>query len=117
MKDLVKSLVQFEPDVKRFEVLLDNYTRSLDNFEHNQPHSISQEYLNLLLAEQKWSKKQMRDAGRNVTIDDLRAHKQKLLESFHVEVFAHGNVTKQVHINPAIVLFVFHRKPWSWERT
>lgn len=59
IKHLTERLATFEPDAGRFEVLKENFVRSIKNFKQDQPYAQAVFYTTLLLSERLWSKEQL----------------------------------------------------------
>ncbi|CAJ0962033.1 unnamed protein product, partial [Mesorhabditis belari] len=95
VRDLVRRMIHFKPDPLRFNVLKEEMRRSLRNFSHGQPYSLSQHYHLLLTAQKYWSKEQLLACCADVTVQDVEQFLEKALRGFHVEVFVHGNTIEQ----------------------
>ena len=62
LEKILDHLFKFEIDEKRFEILKEQYKRSLKNFNAEQPYQQAIYYLALILTEQAWLKKELIDA-------------------------------------------------------
>lgn len=62
LEKILDHLFKFEIDEKRFEILKEQYKRSLKNFNAEQPYQQAIYYLALILTEQAWLKQELIDA-------------------------------------------------------
>lgn len=62
LEKLLDHLFDFNVDVKRFNILKEEYKRSLKNFSAEQPYQHSIYYLTLLLTENAWANSELSDA-------------------------------------------------------
>lgn len=62
LEKLLDHLFNFSIDEKRFDILKEEYIRSLKNFKAEQPYQHSIYYLALLLTENAWANVELLDA-------------------------------------------------------
>uniref|UniRef100_A0A1I7ZZB9 Insulin-degrading enzyme n=1 Tax=Steinernema glaseri TaxID=37863 RepID=A0A1I7ZZB9_9BILA len=92
--DLVRKLVSYKADEKRFHLMMDRLIRNLKNFEQGQPYAQSQYYLNLLLAEKGWTKAQLLAVSEIVNMEMVNDFIPQIWKALHLELFAHGNLSE-----------------------
>ncbi|XP_047206876.1 insulin-degrading enzyme isoform X1 [Girardinichthys multiradiatus] len=95
LKKIIEKMATFEIDEKRFDIIKEAYTRSLNNFRAEQPHQHAMYYLRLLMTEVAWTKDELREALDDVTLPRLKAFIPQLLSRLHIEALLHGNITKE----------------------
>lgn len=113
LEKILDDLFKFKIDEKRFEILKEQYIRSLKNFNAEQPYQQAIFYLALILTEQAWLKQELIDATectlkfkkkmRNnfffifavVTVDRLKTFVDDVLSRMHAECFIYGNVNRE----------------------
>ncbi|XP_012215276.2 insulin-degrading enzyme isoform X1 [Linepithema humile] len=93
LEKIMDRMVNFKIDPKRFEILKENYIRSLKNFVAEQPYQHAVYYLAVLLAEQVWVKDELLEATAYLTIERVEQFVLQLLSKVHVECLIHGNIT------------------------
>lgn len=124
LEKLLDHLFNFCIDEKRFDILKEEYIRSLKNFKAEQPYQHSIYYLALLLTENAWANVELLDAmerkyllcivnWRNnhpfhelcvfvvVTYDRVLNFAKEFFQRLHTECFIFGNVTKQQAVDIA----------------
>lgn len=62
LETIIEKMFNFEFDVKRFEIMKEQYIRGLKNFSAEQPYQLAIYYLAVILTEQAWTKKELIDA-------------------------------------------------------
>lgn len=87
-------MFSFKIDSKRFEILKEQYQRTLSNFKAEAPYQHAIYYLALILTEHAWTKRELVDALSLVTIDRLESFTKEFLSRLHVECLIYGNVNK-----------------------
>ncbi|KAK0408400.1 hypothetical protein QR680_003933 [Steinernema hermaphroditum] len=92
--DLVRNLVSYKADQKRYDLMMDRLVRNLKNFEQGQPYTQSQYYLNLLLTEKGWTKPQLLAMADIVNLDMINDFIPQIWRALHLEVFVHGNLSE-----------------------
>ncbi|XP_026833292.1 insulin-degrading enzyme isoform X2 [Drosophila erecta] len=95
LEKLLDHLFDFSIDEKRFDILKEEYVRSLKNFKAEQPYQHSIYYLALLLTENAWANVELVDAMELVTYDRVLNFAKEFFQRLHTECFIFGNVTKQ----------------------
>ncbi|KAH8339171.1 hypothetical protein KR074_006440, partial [Drosophila pseudoananassae] len=113
LEKLLDHLFDFSIDEKRFDILKEEYVRSLKNFKAEQPYQHSIYYLALLLTENAWANIELLDAMERkwvsgiindliinlffkvVTYDRVLNFAKEFFQRLHTECFIFGNVTKQ----------------------
>ncbi|EDX11226.1 insulin-degrading enzyme isoform X1 [Drosophila simulans] len=95
LEKLLDHLFDFSIDEKRFDILKEEYVRSLKNFKAEQPYQHSIYYLALLLTENAWANMELLDAMELVTYDRVLNFAKEFFQRLHTECFIFGNVTKQ----------------------
>lgn len=94
LQKVLNQLFNFRVDPKRFEILKEDYIRSLKNFKAEQPYQHAVYYLALILTENAWSKGELLDAIQLVTYDRLQQFAKDFFARLHTECFVYGNVNK-----------------------
>uniref|UniRef100_A0A2M3ZGB7 Insulin-degrading enzyme n=1 Tax=Anopheles braziliensis TaxID=58242 RepID=A0A2M3ZGB7_9DIPT len=95
LKKVLDSLFGFEVDTRRFQILKEHYVRGLKNYGMEQPYQHAVYYLALLLTEQAWTKQELLDATKLMTVERLQSFIKQLLSQMHVECFIYGNVNRE----------------------
>ncbi|GAB0095724.1 Insulin-degrading enzyme [Sergentomyia squamirostris] len=95
LEDILNVLYSFKVDAKRFDIFKEKFTRTLKNFDAEQPYQHAVYYLGVLLSEFAWTKKELLDATKAATPDTLTQFIQDFLARVHVECLIYGNVTKR----------------------
>ncbi|XP_032591237.1 insulin-degrading enzyme isoform X1 [Drosophila grimshawi] len=95
LEKLLDHLFDFSIDEKRFDILKEEYIRSLKNFKAEQPYQHSIYYLALLLTENAWANVELLDAMELVSYDRVLNFAKEFFQRLHTECFIFGNVTKQ----------------------
>ncbi|KAH8371843.1 hypothetical protein KR093_009062, partial [Drosophila rubida] len=95
LEKLLDHLFNFNIDEKRFDILKEEYIRSLKNFNAEQPYQHSIYYLALLLTENAWANVELLDAMELVSYDRVLNFAKEFFQRLHTECFIFGNVTKQ----------------------
>ncbi|KAH8419636.1 hypothetical protein KR222_011395, partial [Zaprionus bogoriensis] len=95
LEKLLDHLFNFCIDEKRFDILKEEYIRSLKNFKAEQPYQHSIYYLALLLTENAWANVELLDAMELVTYERVLNFAKEFFQRLHTECFIFGNVTKQ----------------------
>uniref|UniRef100_A0A1A9ZU27 Insulin-degrading enzyme n=1 Tax=Glossina pallidipes TaxID=7398 RepID=A0A1A9ZU27_GLOPL len=104
LKKLLYHLFEFQADEKRFNILKEEYARSLKNFYAEQPYQHSIYYLALLLTENAWANNELLEAMELVTFDRVISYAKQFLSRLHTECFIYGNVNKkQAHEIAAVM--------------
>ncbi|KAF4527050.1 hypothetical protein B566_EDAN001599 [Ephemera danica] len=80
------------------------YERGLKNFKAEQPYQHGMYYEAVLLAEQAWTKDELLEHTRFMTVEKLAEYIPQLLSSVHVECLIHGNVDKEKALQLAAVV-------------
>uniref|UniRef100_A0A1L8DTM9 Insulin-degrading enzyme n=2 Tax=Nyssomyia neivai TaxID=330878 RepID=A0A1L8DTM9_9DIPT len=104
LQDVLNALYNFEVDPKRFEIFKEKYTRTLKNFEAEQPYQHAVYYLGVLLTEFAWTKKELLDATKAATPEALQQFIRDFLSRVHVECLIYGNVTKKDAMDLATIV-------------
>lgn len=91
----------FKIEPKRFEILKEQYQRTLCNFKAEAPYQHAIYYLALLLTEHAWTKRELLDALSLVTVENLEYFTKEFLSRLHVECLIYGNVNKQAALELA----------------
>ncbi|XP_058058342.1 insulin-degrading enzyme [Anopheles bellator] len=95
LEKVLDSLFDFEVDSKRFEILKEHYIRGLKNYQAEQPYQHAIYYLALLLMEQAWSRQELLDSTKLLTVERLQTFIKQLLSQLHIECFIYGNVNRE----------------------
>ncbi|XP_077297928.1 insulin-degrading enzyme-like [Arctopsyche grandis] len=101
---IMDKLTSFRANPERFAILKENYIRELNNFEAKQPRHHSFFYLDMMLSEVSWSKKECLNIEYALTIDNLHDFINNLLRKIHVECLVHGNASKKKTIEIASIV-------------
>ncbi|XP_017844031.1 insulin-degrading enzyme isoform X2 [Drosophila busckii] len=95
LEKLLDHLFDLSIDEKRFDILKEQYIRSLKNFKAEQPYQHSIYYLALLLTENAWANVELLDAMELVSYERVQNFAKEFFQRLHTECFIFGNVTKQ----------------------
>ncbi|KAL5021570.1 hypothetical protein ScPMuIL_000725 [Solemya velum] len=95
LKKIMQKLTSFQVDPKRYEILKELFTRSLRNFNAEQPHQHAMYYTSVLMSEIMWTKDEMLEAMEDVTLENLQNFIPKLLYKLHMEGLIYGNISEQ----------------------
>jgi len=95
LETIIEKMFNFEFDVKRFEIMKEQYIRGLKNFSAEQPYQLAIYYLAVILTEQAWTKKELIDAMCLVTADRLRSFVKEVMSRMHAECFIYGNINRE----------------------
>ncbi|XP_053668951.1 insulin-degrading enzyme [Anopheles marshallii] len=95
LQKVLDSMFNFKIDRRRFDILKEQYVRSLKNYQTEQPYQHTIYYLALLLTEQAWTRQELLDSTQLLTLDRLQMFIEQLLSQMHVECFIYGNVNKE----------------------
>jgi len=120
LNKVVEKLVEFDVDPQRFEVLKDFYTRSLKNWEDEQPYSHSSYYMAYILREKKYSNQELLSAMNgllrlnfvqefvffedlfvnilDVTVEKFKGFVNDFLAKIKMEWLLYGNLTESVSL-------------------
>ncbi|XP_011313568.1 insulin-degrading enzyme-like, partial [Fopius arisanus] len=94
LEKIMDKMVNFTVDKQRFEILKEEYTRTLKDHKTEKPSDHAVYYLAVLLAEQVWTNDELLDAADDITVEKLEAFVPQLLSKMHVESLVYGNLTK-----------------------
>lgn len=92
---LTKRMTNFKIDKTRFDVLFESLKRALTNHAFSQPYALSQHYNQLIVLDKVWSKEQLLAVCDSVSLEDVQGFAKEMLQSFHLELFVHGNSTEK----------------------
>ncbi|GLV31928.1 Insulin degrading metalloproteinase [Carabus blaptoides fortunei] len=92
---IMDKLTNFKIDPKRFEILKENYVRTLKNFAAEQPYQHAVYYLAVLLTEHSWTKQELLEATEQLTLERLEGFIPLMLSKMHIESLVHGNANKE----------------------
>ncbi|KAI0220840.1 Insulin-degrading enzyme [Lamellibrachia satsuma] len=95
LQKIMDKMTMNEIDAQRFNIIKENYIRSMNNFRAEQPHQHAVYYTTVIVSEQLWTKEELLDATDEVTIDRLKAFVPQLLSRLHIDFLVYGNITKQ----------------------
>ncbi|XP_050068386.1 insulin-degrading enzyme [Anopheles maculipalpis] len=95
LEKVLDSMFNFKIDRRRFEILKEQYVRSLKNYQTEQPYQHAIYYLALLLTEQAWTRQELLDSTQLLSLERLQTFIEQLLAQMHVECFIYGNVNKE----------------------
>uniref|UniRef100_A0A182QBN9 Insulin-degrading enzyme n=1 Tax=Anopheles farauti TaxID=69004 RepID=A0A182QBN9_9DIPT len=95
LEKVLNSMFNFKIDRRRFEILKEQYVRSLKNYQTEQPYQHAVYYLALLLTEQAWTRQELLDATKLLTMERLQMFIEQFLSRIHIECFIYGNVNKE----------------------
>ncbi|XP_053953738.1 insulin-degrading enzyme isoform X2 [Anastrepha obliqua] len=94
LEKVLDHLFDFKIDEKRFDILREEFIRSLKNFKAEQPYQHAIYYLALILTENAWANSELLDAMELVTYDRVVNFARDFFHRLHTECFIYGNVTK-----------------------
>ncbi|XP_036326734.1 insulin-degrading enzyme-like [Rhagoletis pomonella] len=94
LEKVLDHLFDFKIERKRFEILREEFMRSLKNFKAEQPYQHSIYYLALILTENAWANSELLDAMSLVTYERVVDFARNFFQRLHTECFIYGNVTK-----------------------
>ncbi|XP_039282845.1 insulin-degrading enzyme isoform X2 [Nilaparvata lugens] len=95
LEKVIDKMTNFTIDPKRFEILKENFIRSLKNFEAEQPYQHAVYYLTVLLSEHAWTVDQLLAAAHEMTVEKVAEFIPQLLSKVYIVSLVHGNTTKQ----------------------
>ncbi|KAJ6645539.1 Insulin-degrading enzyme [Pseudolycoriella hygida] len=104
LEKILDHIFSFEFDENRFEILKEQLARGLKNFKAEQPYQHAVYYLTLILTERAWSKEELFDAIKLMTVGRLRQYIKDFLSRLHVECFIYANVNRQKAMDVAAVV-------------
>ncbi|CUS07597.1 unnamed protein product [Tuber aestivum] len=88
MRDL-----EITPD--RFKVVKDRMARELRNWDFTLPYNQVGEFARYLLSPHMWLNDDIRDELSNTTLEDVKNFFPQIVQQFHLEALAHGNLYKE----------------------
>lgn len=95
LEKVLQKLTKFDIDSKRFEILKDVYTRSLDNFQTEQPYQHAVYFAQVVRTEKLFTKVELRSCIDDVTLEEVQNFLTVLLKSIKIESIFHGNILEQ----------------------
>ncbi|CAO1412986.1 unnamed protein product [Diamesa tonsa] len=95
LETILDKMFNFKVDEKRFDILKEQYLRGLKNFSAEQPYQLAIYYLAVILTEQAWTKLELIDAMKLVTVERLNRFIDEVLSRMYAECFIYGNVNKE----------------------
>lgn len=111
LEKVLLNMVSLKIDVSRFDHIKDIYIRKLMNFDLCAPHEQVRFFNLLLLAQTKWSKKELLNATNELNISSLHAFIPYFLSNLHIEMLIHGNIgLEQAHNISQEVIEIFKGK-------
>lgn len=87
-------MFSFKIDPKRFDIIKEQYQRTLSDFKAEPPYQHAIYYLALILTEYAWTKQELLDALSLVTVERLESFTKEFLSRLHVECLIYGNANK-----------------------
>ncbi|XP_046746475.1 LOW QUALITY PROTEIN: insulin-degrading enzyme-like [Diprion similis] len=101
LEKIIDQMASFKVDPQRFEIIKENYIRSLKNMDADQPHDHADYHLRVLLAETKWTTDELLDSTPLLTEERVQQFILQMLGKVHIECLLHGNVTKSEALDMA----------------
>ncbi|KAL0270074.1 UNVERIFIED_CONTAM: hypothetical protein PYX00_007602 [Menopon gallinae] len=101
---ILQKMTNLDIDPQRFDILKENYIRSLKNFDVEQPYEQASYYLTLLILEHAWQRDELLEAAEELTVKRMEDFVPQLLSKLHVECLIHGNVTKEKSLELVSIL-------------
>lgn len=92
LEKILLCMVSLKIDVSRLEHVKDIYFRKLMNFDLCAPHEQVKFFNLMLLAQKKWSKKELLNAINEPSASSLHAFIPYFLRNLHIEMLIHGNI-------------------------
>ncbi|KAK2177670.1 hypothetical protein NP493_586g01027 [Ridgeia piscesae] len=105
LQKIMDKMTTFEINTQRFNIIKENYIRSMNNFRAEQPHQHAVYYTSMIVSEQLWTKEELLDAAEELSIERLKAFIPQLLSRLHIDFLVYGNITKEA--SPPCLLFPF----------
>ncbi|XP_018347273.1 PREDICTED: insulin-degrading enzyme-like [Trachymyrmex septentrionalis] len=93
LEKLMDRMINFEVAPKRFEILKENYIRSMKDFAAKQSDEHACYYLRVLLEEKALLEEELLEATTYLNVEGLQQFIPQLLSKVHVECLIYGNVT------------------------
>jgi len=94
LEKILAKMKSLEIDENRFEILKDNYVRSLKNFKVEQPSIQAGYFLSALLSEKSWLQSEKLEVVNLLTVESVQAFIPQFLSSLHIECLVYGNTTE-----------------------
>lgn len=95
IEKVVSKMKYLHIDEERFNIEKDRLARDLNNFDYEAPYQQVSYYSSFIQTHVGWSKEEQVQALATVALDRIRIFAAEMFAQFHIEVLAHGNVTKE----------------------
>ena len=92
---LIDQLFLFRPTPERFEQAKTQLAKDLSNQKSRQAYSNANSALSTLITKNSFTTKQLEDALRTLTLEDLQEYTKKARENFDIVGYSTGNLTKE----------------------
>ncbi|SPO41170.1 related to STE23 - Metalloprotease involved in a-factor processing [Pseudozyma flocculosa] len=94
LQNILKELINFKVDARRFDIIKDRVRRGWENFSMEEPYRHAHFYLTYLLQDKMWTPREKLAELERLTAEEVQAFLPELLQRMHVEVLAHGNLQR-----------------------
>lgn len=94
IETVLRKMKSLKIDPDRFSIEKDRLERDLSNFDFEAPYTQVSYHMNYVLAHLAWTKAEQSQALSSLKLDDFQQFVADLFRRFHVEILAHGNITR-----------------------
>ncbi|CAH2062107.1 unnamed protein product, partial [Iphiclides podalirius] len=95
LEKIIDSMVNFRADPKRFAIMKENHVRAIKNFEAEQPYQHAVYHQALCLSDVVWTRSQLLDAAKEITLEQLDDFAARMFRRVHVESLMFGNLSRE----------------------
>ncbi|RUS88685.1 hypothetical protein EGW08_003580, partial [Elysia chlorotica] len=95
LKKILEKMTTFVVDPSRLAIFKEMLSRSLKNFQAEQPLQQAIFYTNMLTSEVLWTKDELLQALDDVNVNNLQAFIKELLSKMFIEGFIYGNISRK----------------------
>ena len=95
LEKVVTSMRDLDIKADRFRIMKERMVRAYRNMDFNQPYRQVSDHLNFLTGSRSWLGEHFLQELVHVNAEDIKVFFPQILQRFHLEVLAHGNVLKE----------------------
>ena len=95
LEKVVTSMRDLDIKADRFSIMKERMVRAYRNMDFNQPYRQVSDHLNFLTGSRCWLGEHFLQELVHVNAEDVKVFFPQVLQRFHLEVLAHGNVLKE----------------------
>lgn len=92
---ILEQMTNFKVSPDRFEIIKDQVRRSYQNFRLEAPYQHANYYTTYLTVEKLWTADDKLAEMEHITADDVQQFRDNVSRRLHVEMLAHGNITRE----------------------